>query len=854
MRDVGTIMTVGEGHRLYVKEHLANLRRLNAFCLAFEPRPTSALDPMSQLCNQTRAISKSVMSLIQYHSSCVSNDQLAIQSSFKNLEVLNLYNEILLGSIKLIFAIETSLFRLGPSLEFAICIVKLYSNLTNYEKLFSGTSTQLSSMLRSFEYQFKQGYVAADKNVIRLDNIHDLSSHNYDLVAPPIINLDDVVKRDFFRLSMNKFSMQTQLVEILQFTNGEIAIFKVISGELPNAKSPPAELLTRLSQGDYSPLNLGRALLFPFLREYDLDVIGESMSGIELKTVTGNNVHLKLQCVDALQWEGHWRFCMKKLFDRNSTMRLPSVNRSSASLTKSSHLFQNFKMKHDKLENLRPTESTGLSLKLPNQPIHVDQSSEIDEPDKPSQSGLRRSKPLQGPLSVLMSMDEEDDEKSTVNNQSTLSDCKHPSFEDLDSLDCEKLMELDKGIQMELSPVSLESPALQQYKSVSQHSSMDKIGPIAEQSIEVDDIESIISSASDEADCRDDSPTFNPCAELYKPSLYRRKSSSLLSLFSSKNKKGLVIDTAAANTAASLKPISRENTPSSARSNLPAYSMEKVHELLPSTIDLTNDLAIFESEKARTSLWDGQQWKRFGSESLNLRILRSINDETVLVAYESKVDRRCFFAARVSPRWKCTKAAAQDIQVVIPSSDFLCSILPPGTNTVNIRCSRSEGLLNALQHCIKGNLPAFIPSSQTANTLSSLPSSSASNGITRSSTGISDLTGFKNVTDAIASLLLLPSVKAKIHKRVDEKGWQVQDIGHVDIFSQEYKGSAVAVRFDFFSANESKENARTLISRLSDIRRIGRTGLLIASGDDERLLEFVNKVIADQVYKLIKPL
>ncbi|QLQ77943.1 hypothetical protein HG537_0A01900 [Torulaspora globosa] len=844
-------MTVVEGHWLYGKEHIANLKRLNAFCLTFEPRPASALDPMSQLCNQTRKISKSVMSLIEYH---CSNDHLAIKSSFMNSEILNLYNEILLGSIKLIFAIETSLFRLGPSLEFVICIEKLYSRLMNYQKLLGGKSTQLSSMLRCFEYQFKQGYITADNNVIRLDNIHDLSSHSYDLVAPPIINLDDVVKRDFFRLSMNKFSIQRQLVEIFQFKNGEIAIFKVISGEIPNVKNPPTQLLTRLSQGDYSLLNLGRALLFPFLREYDLDVIGESMSGIELRTVTGNNVHLKLQCVDALQWEGHWRFCMKKLFDRNNLMQLTPLNRSSASLAKSSHLYQNFKMKHDKLENLRPSKSTGLSLNLPNKAVHVEQSTEIDEPIRPPQSGLRRSRPLQGPLSILMSMDEEDEEKAKENNRNNQSDCKHPSFEDLDSLDCEKLMELDKGIQMEFSPVSLQSPSLQQYKSVSRHSSMDKIGPITENSIEVDDIESVISSASDETDCRDEPPAFNPSAEFYKPTLYRRKSSSLLSLFSSKNKKGLVIDAAGANTAASLKATSKESTPLSAKSNLPAYSAEKTDELLPSTIDLNNDLAIFESEKARTSLWDGQQWMRFGSESLSLAILRSINDETVLVAYESKVDRRCFFAARVSPRWKCSKAAAQDIQVIIPPSDFLCSILPPGKNTVNIRCSRSEGLLNALQHCIKGNLPAFIPSSQTANTLSSCPSSSASNGITRSSTGISDLTNFKNTTDAIASLLLLPSVKAKIHERIDEKGWQVQNIGYVDIFSQEYKGSAVAVKFDFFNVNETKESAKTLISRLSDIRRIGRTGLLIASGDDERLLEFVNKVIADQVYKLIRPL
>lgn len=848
-------MTAGNDCKFYAKELLANLRRLHGFCIAFEPKTASPLDPMSGLHTQIKTISGSVISLLGRLYPHVPNDLAAMQSLFMDLEVLNLYNNILLGSIKLICATETPFFRFGPNLEFVNCIAKVYCTLVNYQRISGGKPTQLSSMLHSFEYQFGQNYITADNNIVRLDNIHDLSSHTFDLVTPPIINLEDVVKRDYFRLSMNKFSVQRQLIEIFHFASGEVAMFKVISGELPSSKTSPGHLLTQLSQGNYSLLNLGRALLFPLLREYDLEVVTDASTGVELKTATGNNVHLKLHCVDAVQWEKHWKLCIKKLFDRNDVIPLTPRSCTSASLAKSSHLFQNFKMKHNKLEDLRSSENPGLSIGLPNQVTKEEATDELTSTPNASQSGLRRSKPLQGPLSVLMCMNEEENKTQISMDQTALSDCKHPSFDDLDSFNCEKLLEIDRGIRMEMSPISMDSPALRQFKSVSQHSSMDKIGPVSEQSIETSDLESIVSlKDKDESESRDDASVFNPSADFYKPTLYRRKSSSLLSLFSSKNKKGLVVDTEGANLAASTTSLSKTNTPSSARSNLPVYSAENSFAALPSTIDLDNDLEIFESQKVRNSFWHGQRWMKFGSDSSNISILRSLKNETVLVAYEDKFDSQCLFAAHISPHWKCTKAAAQDVQVVVPLSDFLCSILPPVNITLNIRCGRSEGLFNTLQHCVKGNLPAFIPSSRTAHTLSSFPSSSASNGITRSSTGTSDLNNFKNRAESINSFLLLPSVKVKIHELVGQKGWQVQRIGHADIFSQEYKGTPVAVRFDVFSDPESKENGTTFISGLNDIRRIGRTGLSITAKEEERLLEFVNTIVADQVYKLIKPI
>lgn len=150
-------------------------------------------------------------------------------------------------------------------------------------------------------------------------------------------------------------------------------------------------------------------------------------------------------------------------------------------------------------------------------------------------------------------------------------------------------------------------------------------------------------------------------------------------------------------------------------------------------------------------------------------------------------------------------------------------------------------------------MPSFIPSSQTAATLSSVPSTFSSRGVTRSSTALSELANFKNKPDAVDSHLLLPSVKVKIHKKVGEKGWQAQKIGFIDIFSQEYKGSAIAVKFEYFGGNEETEKPLTFCSHINGVHRIGRTGLLVASEGEERLLEFMNNIVAGQVYKLIKP-
>lgn len=845
-------MTLGQGCRYSERDLLETLKRLNGLCSALKQNRTSSLDPMAQFCVQTDGMARNLQFLIEKHSKQQLDDISALQRSFSDIQILNSYNEVLLTSTRLIFSVETPFFRLGKRPEFAVHLVKLYTILTGFQGSLGARATQLSSVIHAFEYQFNQSFNIANCNVLRLDQVHDLLSHSFDLVSPPLIDINDLTKRDYFRLSMNKYNVDRQLVEILQFSSGELAIFRVNSGEIPNLGAPPSQQLTTLAQGNYSILNLGRTLLFPILRECDLEIINNLSSGTELKTTTGNGICLKLQCVDPVQWESHWKICFKRLFDKSDVIQLTPRSYSSASLAKSSHVFQSFKLKHSKLEELRPASNTGLPLKIP-QPALATEEDKAPIQNSPPQvvrSGLRRSKPLRRPLSVLMGINEEEEKKRLM--KAPISPDTPPSYEDLESFNCEKLLELDKTIQMEMSPVSMGSAVMQQVKSASQHSSLDQIAPTLGQDIELSGEESVL-SLDEEDSLSDSGSTFNPSADFYKPTLYRRKSTSLLSLFSSKNKKKLVVDTAAANASVTSVTSSRSNTPSSAKSGLPTCATTKDFELLPRTIDLNNDLAIFESENIKASLWDGRQWMKFGADSLKVSILKSDEDKTVMVLYERKDESKCIFAAHISPKWKCSKAAAQDLQIVIPTQNLIVSILPPGSNTINMRSSTAEKLKNSLQHCIKGNLPSFIPSSQTAATLSSVPSTFSSRGVTRSSTALSELANFKNKPDAVDSHLLLPSVKVKIHKKVGEKGWQAQKIGFVDIFSQEYKGSAIAVKFEYFGGNEETEKPLTFCSHINGVHRIGRTGLLVASEGEERLLEFMNNIVAGQVYKLIKP-
>lgn len=826
------------------QEHVAVLKESLSLCEALSPGSKASQRSLKEVNLLLSFVSNSLRILIAKHTLLSPSDLLPRQL-FADVELLNTYKDVLFGAIKLIFTKETSAFRMKSEPNFTICIVRVYVALTEFHRMWASETLQLKSMIHAFQYQFGSNYNIANCNILNLNQVHDLLSQTFDLISPPLVDIHSVAKRDYFHLTIERFGYKDLLVEIFQLANGELAIFKVNCGELPTATNMSGELLQRMAQGDNKLLDLGRTLLFPAFREYDLEVVNLLVSGTELRTPTGNKVSLKLQCVDTVQWESHWKFCFQKLFDKNNI--IPPVLQSStlAPMARCSHPFQSFKFKHQKLEDLRPNDNSGIAIELPQHPAaDVQQRTEkmAKEPKKNS-FRLHKSKPLQRPLSSLM--DDLDMEDVSLRSSAEGNMFKSPSLRDIENLSCSKLLELDQSIHMNLSQTKVETPTMKECKSTSQHSSLERIGSIIEGNYEVSDLE----SDSDEEDKQADA-IFNPSAEVYKPTLYRRKSSSLLNLFRSKNKKKVTADAKGANegnkeSAGSLFGSSKSIS-SSISSKSSAHSLLKLSNSVevPQGVDLDDDMTVFATKITRISSWNGRLWDQIKGKKLQLTILKSAKNATVLVIHEEKEAYYCKLAARVTSQWKCCRGSAQDVQVWIPTGNFMTSCLPEDSNSLNIRCTDAERLQNFLQHCMKDVLPTVVlPNSATAATLSSNGSSLLSD------LPLSNISSLKVGSEAANLTLLMPSVTVKRYMHLEGSEWQPHIASTVDVYSRECKGLMLGVIFRFL---KQEKIADTLLVGLNDIRRIGATGILLTCKNEEQLLEFENKAITDQFHRLIR--
>ncbi|GAV49321.1 hypothetical protein ZYGR_0N07280 [Zygosaccharomyces rouxii] len=837
------------------QEHVGVLRELLAFCETLRPSPKAAQKYMKDVKVILEFVTNSLKVLIAKHTLVTSPSELLPARLFADVELLNTYKDVLFGSIKLIFNKDTSAFRMRTEPNFTQSVIKIYMALIQFHHMWAAETLQLKSMIHAFQYQFGSNYNIANCNILNLNQVHDLLSQTFDLVSPPLLDIRRVAKRDYFRLTTERFGYRELLVEIFQLSNGELAIFKVNCGELPAPTNSSSHLLQRLAEGESNLLNLGRTLLFPALREYDLEVVTLIDSGTELRTPTGSDVHLQLQCVDAMQWESHWKFCFQKLFDKKNV--IPPLLQSStlAPMARSSHPFQSFKFKHQKLEDLRPDTYSGIAIQMPQQVVESQKAKENSIKDfKQNSFKLHKSKPLQRPLSSMMQdIDLNDTPKRSASDNSMF---KSPSLRDIEQLSCSKLLELDKSIDMNLSQTALETPEMKECKTMSQHSSIEKTDPVVEGDIEVIDIES-----DDDTDGQESS-IFNPTADIYKPSFHNRKSFSLLSLFKPKSKKNSNIDTSNdsgfslnnQNSSSSLfGPRSATSSSLSSKSSMNSLLKSNNGVGIPSGIGLNNESTIFESKITRVSSWNGRLWEPIKAEKLKLTIVKSNKNETVLVVHEEKEIYFCKLAARITPQWKCSRGGAQDVQLNVPFSEFMANTFSEGGNFLNIRCVEANRLQNFLQHCIKGDvIPAHLlshslPNSMTAGTLSSNGSSLLSD---HSSSMISDSSAFKLAASAANTRLLLPNIKVKRYVHSETTTWQEQLSTMVDLYACEYKGLLLRVLFKFL---ENGKNDDTLLVGLNDIRRIGTTGLLLVCRNEEQFLEFQNKAVADHVYRLIRP-
>lgn len=858
----------------------------------------SSLDPMANFAKKADLMANSLRTLIIKYSTLpyLLENKESFNNSLAGLlrdnEVLTAYNTILINGMKLILDHTVSIFRFSVQNNFTTCIMNIHSKLSEYSDNVQLSSNILNTMLHSFEQQFQSNYDDANCNILKYDRVHDLLSFTTRSIAASPIRLKDVVKRNYFLLSVDKFQYNDILVEIFQLANGQLAIFHVSSGELPYTSDARLTILSKLKKGNYELLNLGRTLLFSTIKQNDLVIISVLPVGFSLQTQTGNNVILNISCLDAIQWESNWKLCFQRLFDGNKITTYKNETNSLKLLNPFSHTSQKFNMKAQKLEELRPKGNQGAALFLPS-PKEMDKFEGREEAstlffrdftNKKPISHLHRSQPLPS-LSV----------GSRNNDLSPIplikdEESAERSFDEMESLIFDKLLELDKSMKIVLSPMSLED-TMEEMRTVSTSSSMEIIDELNEQSGEISDLESVVSemekeiffTEQKEIDNNDNNiNSFNLDVEAHQPSFYSSKSSSLLSLFSNRNKKNLLINTANASEPSLFKtmpsksslitPISTTHVPISAASNMKFSRTELEHINIPEEFSVSSNKSIFSTNDVRFTTWNGKQWERVGKELSKLDIIETSENKLSMIIYTSNGGiQKAKLISFISNNWKCVKPTAQDIQIVLPNSSIVGSILPPkASHTITLRCREVERLMNTLDHCMEGNLPSSITersisTSKTTETSSTTDSSYFSRSISKLGQSISDTSDsdtseqeFRSVNQKdFKSALLLPSIKIKLHKLDGSNMWVKNGTGQVDVYLQKYQEVNVASKFEISFMNDNENyldsNKIIFVSYLENIRRTGRTGLSFTdfASEEIQLLEFKNQVIADEVFKLI---
>lgn len=830
-----------------------DLRKLLVRLLVlFEPgksRPLSPLDPLSGLVQQTELLRSAVKEIICKHGEI--EQLLSVESGgtaeekfqawLNEPKLLGCYSTLMSGLLKLLFCSNVTMYRFSINTDFTNTVIRAYKLLRELSLISSVSNAQLLSIIHSFECHFKTHWNTINCTSYHFENVRDLLSHGHDIVCPPLLNLSEVIKRDYFRLTIAKFKYSNILVELFQLSNGELAVFKVNCGKLPHTIDSVKSLLDELSlsyKGRES--ELGRSLLFPTLRKDDLDIFAENQGNIELKTKTGNGVVLKLSPVDPTQWDTHWKLFFYSLFSTSSTY-VDSTGLSYTHMAKSAHPYQNFKLKHDKLDSLRPEGNKGLAMELPRKP-----QSSISRTMSPRNNGetlLHKSKPL----------------KSSV-----ISDTfdKSPSFSEIEKLNCDKLLELDRSINMTQSPVlEMEAltPKLENFKKVRSSSSMEvadfSLGEYA------DDGESIISV--DDSEEPKDQAVFDLESEYVRPELAKRKSSSLLSLFSAnksktslKNKKNLTLNLSSTDSSSSLfalpTPVSSTPTPTSATSSDVQYCQ------LPNNLELSSSTLLHEFD-VKVSYWSRNAWHLLSKNWLLASIYETNKSKLILAISDSKVRDKIVLCSAISASWKLNRSTAQDIQIRIPRGDYISASFSTEGTMMSIRCPQVEQLMNSFYHCIRHSTsPNLMQHSYTQGTLSTTSStfSMLDRDVTRSDTNSTALSSVlqENISETkenLVSLLLLSNVKVRMHRKDPEYGWTLFNKGKLDLSSLEMKGTVVAVKFELL---HDRKNKCEYQSKLEAIRRIGRTGLSFVDFQGEYLIEFKNQEVADSVFKLVTSL
>lgn len=758
-------------------------------------------------------------------------------------ELMKYYTVILMEGCKLIFDYSISIFRIGTEPRFMLCLIKLYLNLDSITELLGNEGNQFSDLLNSFEYQFMTQYNIINCNTIHLDQVRDIFAKSNPLIAPPLLTVNDIEKRGYFFLSSVDLHIDNKLIEIAQLKNGHLAVFYVNSQRQSFSTNGAKQLLKELVEGRMELLNMGRTLLFQTLKQRDMVIFSEFEDSLELVTNNSLTKKLLIQCVDKVSWNTYWKIYLENLFSEEQAR---TNVKASTSMLNPSHSFQNFKIKHTKLSDLRPVSHQGIALNIPQKKSQNCQANITKSDDLEEDPGFKFAIHQSNPINEIYTSQTEELITS-------------PSLNEIEYLSYDKLIALDRSLELTLSPKLLESPREANYKTVSQTFSLDRINNISQNTPEVSDQESIVSNDELEKE-----PVFNPSVEDHKPQLLRKKS-SLLSIFSNKNKSKnknnlkLEINSQMSSSNLSLNSASSSRTFFSVNSNDSTSTTISDKYIEDSDrFQLDNTTSILQLKVTKASCWDKSSWQVLSSFPLLLSLVKD-HEAVYLTLQNPSNSGRFKFVTRISNIWKTTRSTAKDIQISIPTKDILATILDDLTNTtpryqvLSLRTEEAERLKNTIDHCINGDMLSSISNSTTTRTLSSDASSSymsqVSSNVSRSSTEVSDLNvhDFKSMA-SVKNILVLSDIKARLHTKNNGR-WCPRHIGLVNIYSLETPNNKKGIRFELTTDTRTTFQFN---SKIHDLKRLGRTGIAMID-DSEYLFEFPNNVITEQIYRYIAP-
>lgn len=810
---------------LLLKERttLGSINTLYSLCKRLNVKPKSSFDPMYKISVKLKSLVKSLEILYKKHSAIYSEimNNLLIDINipkYDDIELLMAYETFFQSTIRLIFNSTSSVFRNVNESDFLKLFLTIYSNLKRVLGL-TEENKKLSHVLKTFENEFHQSFLNANSNSYNGGNVKNILSHISSPSKYPNINPDLVGQCHYLKLDSTRMGYNKLLAEVVELNTDELAFFQVETSNIIDVnKFKPDFLLEALVLGQYDLLNFNKSLLFIPLKAGDLRIMEYTHNGMKLETQTGNNIQVEISSENLIEWETSWKYKFEQYFDQTRDIR---------------HV--------ENPSTLKPLEVSTLK-----ESIVFDKNSrnEIFSPIKEENENVLSSM-NNDTLSVS------DGSRSTNNT----------SIADFEKLSYEKLLELNDSIPVELSPVIQQSsPRKEIIRSVSETFTLETVDPRISSETESHELTSIISDMGNTH--ISDKPIFNPSASEYKPILSSKKSSSLLSLFSTNNSHhDCDIENERQNipTMLTSEPISIFGNYKPIESIDETPKRQFVSNLSKRELDNCNIL--FQNKKnIKLSYWSNKNaWEQVGDSKMNINISRLRNGTVILFAYNDFNKDECYLVSKISSSWKCLRTTAQDIQIKFPIGDIIDRTFTDCSSIVlTIRYYDADLLLNILQKGIDNNFRKPLSNSSTQETLATTGSSKHNESIFSygvASTSSMSLEEYETngntspIEQKIQLHLLVANTKVKYHSLQDGKIWKFQNVGIANIYSQDISQyERYGAQFEFSSQGITK----TFSGRLDNIKRLKRTGMIIHDNNEEyHLLEFTNQTVADHVFKMI---